>query len=153
VAWRVAVVVGSLAYVAGGGVGWGNPPAPGWPAARAHELAGVAGEWLWLGAGPMLAAGFAPFTRGWLRWLWITALPPLLYAVWVWRYSSVQGGAYGYPFFPNPADSTGDAFVRGRPWPVPARQWKANFIPGIDGFLATIEPIPADRRRLAEKHR
>jgi hypothetical protein len=50
----------------------------------------------------MLAAGFAPFTRGWLRWLWITPLPPLLYAVWVWRVGSVQGGAYGYPFFPNP---------------------------------------------------
>jgi hypothetical protein len=50
----------------------------------------------------MLAAGFAPFTRGWLRWLWITALPPLLYALWVWRYGSVQGGAFGYPFFPNP---------------------------------------------------
>src|SRR5437763_577537 len=96
---RTAVALGAVAYVAGGWIGWGAPPASGFPVVRAHELAGVAGDWIWLGAAPMLAAAVAPFTRGWLRWLWLTVLPPSLYVVWAWRYG-VEGSAPQYPFFP-----------------------------------------------------
>jgi hypothetical protein len=69
---------------------------------RAHEFAGVVGEWAWLGAAPMLGAAFAPFTRAWLRWLWLAAVAPLLYATWAWKY---KDSAPGYPFFPSPEAS------------------------------------------------
>jgi hypothetical protein len=96
---RLGVALGSVCYVVGGWVGWENSPARGFPVMRAHELAGVVGEWIWLGAAPMLAAAVAPFTARWVRVLWLGALAALLYVVWAWRYG-IEGSAPGYPFFP-----------------------------------------------------
>lgn len=98
---RLPVVVGAVAYVVGGWVGWREGPVPYASPVRAHELAGVVGEWAWLGAAPMLAASMLPFARGWLRWLWLAAVGPLGFAVVAWRYPE---SAPGYPFFPSPED-------------------------------------------------
>ncbi len=98
---RLAVAVGAVAYVVGGWVGWRDGRVPEAPTVRAHELAGVVGEWAWLGAAPMLAAAVLPFTRGWLRWLWLSAVGPLVFAGFEWRSPE---SAPGYPFFPSPED-------------------------------------------------
>lgn len=75
---RACVLLGALLFVAGGIVGWYRPdPEFPVPAMRAHEFAGVVGEWSWLAVAPLLAATVAPYRGQWARWLWLAALPPM----------------------------------------------------------------------------
>ncbi|MBJ7331879.1 MAG: hypothetical protein JHC95_18430 [Solirubrobacteraceae bacterium] len=75
---RAGVLIGASLFVVGAWIGWYEPPFPGLPRSPAYEFAGPVGEWAWLGVAPLLAACVAPFTRPWLRWLWLTPVPPLV---------------------------------------------------------------------------
>ncbi len=85
VALRVAVGFGALLFVAGGWMGWyGLQEAPpGFPRIRAHQLREPPGALAWFIVVPLLAASVAPFARRTVRWLWLTAVPPLAAALFV----------------------------------------------------------------------
>lgn len=95
---RLIVLAGATAFIVGGIAGWYSQPFPRLPAPRAHEFAGPVGEWAWLPVAPMLAAAFAPYRAAWSRWLWVTALAPLLAAVVVLRIDAIS--LVTFPFFP-----------------------------------------------------
>lgn len=104
VALRASVLIGALLFVVGGAVGWceAEPDVP-VPALRAHEFAGVVGEWAWLAVAPLLAATVAPYRGRWARWLWLTALPPLIAAVVVLTIDPISLVTFPFsvPLFPT----------------------------------------------------